>query len=109
MEQFELQKHISQRFGTLKRHFFWNVNLSDFGRSEQLNKIHYFIEICFVTSSLYHSTGDYPSPRPRFYIFSHLKSFVYASAFINPPLSDGASKFFICASWRFLISDPVNA
>ena len=34
---------------------FWNVNLSDVGRSEQLNNIHYFRKVIFVTSSLCHS------------------------------------------------------
>ena len=38
------------------------------GRSEQLNKTHYFRKIFFVTSSLYRSinhTSDYEIGRPR--------------------------------------------
>ena len=54
MERFELQKPISQLFGALKSHFL-ECEPPHIGRSEQLNKTHYFRKIIFVTSSLYHS------------------------------------------------------
>ena len=54
MEQFELQKPISQLFGALRSQSFWNVKLSHVGRSEKPNKIHYFRKIIFVTS-LHHN------------------------------------------------------
>ena len=44
-----LRAHLS------KSHFFWNVDHSHFGRSEQLNKTHSSREIIFMTSSLHHS------------------------------------------------------
>ena len=57
MEQFELQKPISQLFGALKGKFFWIVNLYHTGRSEQRNKPIIFQKQTFVTSSLYYSIG----------------------------------------------------
>ena len=53
MEQFELQKSISQLFSALKRYLC--VNLFKVGHSEELYKIHYFRKNSFVTSSLYYS------------------------------------------------------
>ena len=54
MEQFELQKSISQLFSALKRYLC--VNLFKVGHSEELYKIHYFRKNMFcdiITLLLY--------------------------------------------------------
>ena len=54
VEQFDIQKSISQLFDALKA-IFPTVNLSLTGRSEQLNKTHYFIQIFFCDVITLHS------------------------------------------------------